>query len=415
MEESVAPPNEKFSWGRTFAALKHRNYRLWFWGQMVSLFGTWMQSTAQGFLIFQLTNSPAYLGYVGFAAGVPTWFLTAYGGVIADRLPRQKLILMTQTAMMAQAVILATLTFLGVVQPWHIVVLAFGLGIANAFDAPARLAFISEMVERDDLTNAIALNATMFNSATAIGPAAAGITYAAFGPAWCFTLNALSFTAVITALLMMRVQNRPATTREASDKGDLKTGIMYVVNDPNIRTLFSLVALISLFGVSLGVLIPAWAVRILHGDATTNGLLQSARGVGALIAALLIASLGRFTFKGKLLSIGTFLFPLFLLAFALMRLLPFSLIMIACIGVSTILVLNLSHALVQMLVPDSLRGRVMGVYSLTFFGLMPIGALFMGWMAELIDEPWTVALAASISLTVALSVWKLSPKLRELK
>lgn len=172
------------SWKNTFAALKHRNYKLWFWGQMISLLGTWMQATAQGFLVFQLTHSPAYLGYVGFAYGIPTWFFMLYGGVLADRIPRRKMLLITQSTMMVFALILSVLTFMGIVQAWQIVVLAFFLGIANAFDAPSRQAFVNELIDdRADLTNAIALNATMFNTATAIGPAVAGVTYAFFGPA----------------------------------------------------------------------------------------------------------------------------------------------------------------------------------------------------------------------------------------
>jgi len=184
-------PSRRPTWKKTFAALKHRNYRLWFWGQMTSLFGTWMQTTAQGFLVYELTRSSAFLGYVGFASGIPSLLFTMYGGVVADRMSRRKLLIITQSVMMMLALILAMLAFLGVVQPWHILVLAFGLGLANAFDAPARLAFISEMVDREDLTNAVALNATMFNSAIVVGPAVAGIIYAASGPGWCFTINAL--------------------------------------------------------------------------------------------------------------------------------------------------------------------------------------------------------------------------------
>jgi MFS family permease len=181
------------SLNRTFAALQHRNYRLWFVGQLVSMVGTWMQSTAQGYLVFELTRSPAYLGYVGFAAGVPSWLFMLYGGVVADRMSRRNLLLITQTVMMILAFGLAGLTFSGLIQPWHLILLAFGLGVANAFDAPARQAFVLEMVSREDLTNAIALNSTMFNLATVIGPAVAGVAYAILGPAWCFTLNGLSF------------------------------------------------------------------------------------------------------------------------------------------------------------------------------------------------------------------------------
>ena len=176
------PSFRKPIWQKTFAALKHRNYRLWFWGQMVSLFGTWMQTTAQGFLIYQVTHSSAYLGYVGFAYGVPSWLFMLYGGVVADRVSRRKLLIVTQSVMMILAFILATLVFTDTVQAWHILLLAFGLGSANAFDAPARQAFVSEMVDREDLTNAVALNATMFNTALIVGPAIAGVIYAAFGP-----------------------------------------------------------------------------------------------------------------------------------------------------------------------------------------------------------------------------------------
>src|SRR5437773_6836739 len=202
--------------GATFASLKHRNYRLWFTGNLVSLFGTWMQATAQGYLVFQLTNSPAYLGYVGFAAGVPAWMFTLYGGVIADRMSRRTLMLITQTSMMILAFVLAGLVFAGLVRPWQIVTLAFLLGVANAFDGPARLAFVVELVDREDLTNAIALNATMFNLATATGPAMAGLTYALIGPAWCFMLNGLSFTASITALLRMKLPPPKPATKRAS-------------------------------------------------------------------------------------------------------------------------------------------------------------------------------------------------------
>jgi len=177
----------------TFAALQYPNYRLWFIGQLVSLVGTWMQSTAQGFLIFDLTHSAAFLGYVSFAAGVPTWLLTLYGGLIADRVPRRKLLIMTQTTMMVLAAVLAFLSFTHRVQPWHIIVLAAFLGIANAFDAPARQSFVAEMVDRKDLTNAIALNATMFNLGVVVGPAVAGLVYAWLGPSWCFTINSISF------------------------------------------------------------------------------------------------------------------------------------------------------------------------------------------------------------------------------
>jgi len=386
---------------RTFAALKYRNYRLWFSGQLVSLFGTWMQTTAQGYLVFQLTKSPVYLGYVGFAAGVPAWLFTLYGGVIADRMSRRTLMLITQTAMMILAFVLAGLVFAGLVQPWQIVTLAFLLGVANAFDGPARLAFVVELVDREDLTNAIALNSSMFNLATATGPAMAGLTYALIGPGWCFMVNGLSFLAVIWALLRMQLPPPKPATKRVSTWADLAEGVRYIMRHPAIRTLIGLVGITSLFGISFATLFPAWAVDVLGGDATTNGLLQSARGLGALISALMLASLGRSRFKGKLLTLGTFSFPLLLLLFTFVRSLPLSLLVLVGTGMAVILIMNVANALVQGLVPDALRGRVMSVYSMTFFGCMPIGALWVGAVAEYASAP-----AAMVTLSIPLGPGK---------
>jgi MFS family permease len=413
--ETGAAPKPRISVGQTFAALRHRNYNLWFRGQIVSLMGTWMQQTAQGYLVFQLTGSPAYLGYVGFAAGVPAWLFTLYGGVIADRVEKRKLLLVTQTSMMLLAFALAALVLSDLVRPWHIVVLAFLLGVANAFDAPARLAIVGEMVSREDLTNAIALNATMFNTGTAIGPAVAGVTYALVGPAWCFMLNGLSFIAVIVALLMIRIAPRPASTRRASAWAALLEGLRYIARDPAIRTLMGLVGVTALFGVSSATLFPAWAVSVLGGDATTAGLIQSARGIGALIGALTIASLGSFKFKGKLLSYGSLTFPVLLLIFAQIRSLPLSLLVLLLSGVAIIMIMNVANALVQSLAPDTLRGRIMSVYSLTFFGLMPVGALWAGSAAEVAGEPAAVSLGAAVALVFAGALWVFAPWLRRLE
>jgi MFS family permease len=399
----------------TFSSLRHRNYRLWFWGQLVSLFGTWMQITALGFLVYELTRSSAYLGYVGFAAGLPSWFFMPFGGVIADRVRRRTLLLITQTSMMALAFILAALAFLNIVRPWEIILLAFLLGIANAFDAPARHAFVPDMVGREDLTNAIALNSTIFNSATAIGPAVAGITYALVGPAWCFMINGVSFLAVIAALWRMRLKAGEREVSQSSAFQDLREGFRYVLGHPMIRTLISLIVVTSLFGVSFAVLLPAWAVKVFGGDATTNGWLQSARGVGALIGALVIASLGRFDFKGRLLTLGSFVFPLLVLAFSLVRWLPLSLAVLIGTGVAVIFIFNLANALIQTLVRDELRGRVMGLYSLTFFGFLPVGALWIGTMAERFGETAAVLMNAGIMLVLCTAIALSVPELRRLK
>jgi len=414
----VTPPaarsRRRFSARGTFAALQYRNYRLWFFGQMLSLVGTWMQATAQGYLIFELTKSPLYLGYIGFAAGVPSWLFMLYGGLIADRIPRRTMLLVTQAAMMVLAVILAVLTFTGLVQAWQILIMAFLLGVANAFDAPARLAFTPDLVEdRKDLTNAIALNATMFNAATAVGPAIGGLTYAAFGPGWCFTLNAISFLPVIVALLLMKIPfirslDRPRGTAIK----DIRAGFGYVSSQTIVRTIMLFVMLVSLFGLSYMPLMPAWAVNVLGGDATTNGYLQSARGIGALLGALMLATFSGQVPRGKLITIGGFVFPGLLLLFALTKTVPISLLLLVGIGWGFMIFINSSNALIQSLVPDELRGRVMSIYTLTFFGFMPIGSLLAGSVAERVGEPMTVLLGAVIVLICAGMVYLRVPALR---
>jgi MFS family permease len=415
MTAAATPAPGGSGWRARYPALTYPNYRLWFVGQMVSMFGTWMQSTAQGYLIFQLTKSPAYLGYVAFAGGLPTWIFTLYGGVIADRVPRRTLMIITQSAMMVLAFILGILTFTNLVQPWHIIVLAFLLGVANAFDAPARQAFTLEMVERKDLANAIALNATMFNSATALGPAMGGLVYSLVGPGWCFVLNGLSFIAVIVALLLMKLKPFVAPVLQRSTASALREGLGYVRRQKTVLTLMVMIGIVSLFGLSFATLMPVWAVDVLGGDATTNGLLQSARGLGALIGALSIASLGRFNYKGRLLTAGTFALPIMLLIFSQTRLLPASLILLVGIGLSQIPIMNMANALVQILVPDALRGRVMGVYTLFFFGAMPIGGLWAGTVAHYLGAPATIAIGAVIVLATASAIFVFLPHIRRLE
>jgi MFS family permease len=402
----------RFSWRHTFSALQHPNYRLWFFGQIISLFGTWMQTTAQGFLIFELTHSPAYLGYVGFAAGIPAWLFMFYGGVIADRLPRRKVIIFTQSLMMALAFFLAILTFTHVVQAWHIIVLAFFLGLANAFDAPARQAFLLELVERKTMVNAIALNSMMFNTARALGPAAAGVIYALFGAAWCFVLNGLSFIFVIAALVKMELKPQPKQIQKKSTLMELKEGFKYSISQPMVRTLLLLVTIINLFGISFVTLLPAWAVRILHGNAATNGIMQSVRGLGALLAALFIASLGSSKYIYRLLIIGMLSLPVFLLFFALTDWTPLSLIMLAGNGIALILVFNLSNAIIQNIVPDTFRGRVMSIYSFTSFGFFPLGSLLVGFLAERFNEPVSVIICSIITMFFSIIILMMFKKIK---
>jgi len=398
----------------TFIALSYPNYRLWFIGQIVSLVGTWMQSTAQGYLVYDLTKSDAFLGYVSFANGLPVLLFTLYGGVIADRIPRRRMIVITQTTMMVLAFVLAVLTFTHWVQPWHIIVLAFLLGTANAFETPARQSFVSEMVEYKDMTNAIALNSTMFNIGTVVGPAVAGLVYAWLGAGWCFTINGISFIAVISALLLMKLSGVLARPATKSAFNELKEGLIYTVNEKTIRGLLLNLGVIGFFGFGLLTLIPAWAVDVLGGDVTTNGLLLSARGVGSLLGALMIAYGGSGGTRGKIWAVGYFFTPIFFTIFAFIHAIPASLALMVCIGWSVMAMINTTNALIQSHVPDELRGRVMGVYSLVFMGGSPVGSLVAGMTADKIGEPNTVWLFSGMVMFFCLITFIFRPKLRSL-
>lgn len=397
---------------QTFAALRHRNFRLWFMGQIVSLVGTWMQATAQGYLVYELTDSPFLLGIVGFTSGIPVWLFSLYGGVIADRISRRKMIIITQSSMMLLAFILALLTFTGLIQAWQIIIMAFLLGTANAFDGPARQSFVVEMVSREDLTNAIALNSSVFNLGTVVGPAIAGLVYAWLGPAWCFTINGISFLGVLTALFLMRVSPHPINNKSVSPTANLLDGVKFSFGDVNIRVLLIVLGTISVFGFSLMNLMPAWATNVLGGDVKTNGLLLSARGVGSLAGALMIAYLGSRVVRGKIWTIGSVVMPISLLIFGVFRILPVSLAMLVVMGWSLMSAVNITNALVQTHVPDELRGRVMSVYTLIFQGGMPIGALLTGWVADKFSEPAAVLSSALVMLVVVGLCQLLRPSMR---
>ena len=403
-----------FSVKQTFIALRHPNYRLWFYGQLVSLVGTWMQNTAQGFLIYQLTNSPAFLGYVAFASGLPSWLFTLYGGVIADRISRRKMIIITQASMMILAFIQAALVFSGLIQPWHILILAFLLGIATAFDAPARQSFVVELVDREDLTNAIALNSTMFNMATVVGPAVAGFAYALVGPAWCFTINGISFIAVITALAMMKLPELIEKAEPGNIIARINEGLDYMRNSQVIIGIMIMVGIVGAFGSGVFTLTPAWSVEVLKGDASTNGLMLSARGLGSMIGGLFIAWLSRYRVRGKAFAAGSLLLPVVIAGFAIMTNIPFSLVFLCLVGFFFMLVINNANALIQTAVPDHLRGRVMSIYVLVFFGAQPLGSLLAGELAEKMREPVSVLIFSACLMVSSVIVFLRIPSLKNL-
>ncbi|MBF0441221.1 MAG: MFS transporter [Oligoflexales bacterium] len=390
---------------KTLTAFNHRNYRLWFIGQLISLFGTWMQSTAQGFLVYELTRSPAQLGIVSFAGGLPIWLFMLYGGVVADRMSKRSLLLRVQMALMAFAFILSALVFMGVVRPWHIIVLAFLSGVAIAFEAPTRQAMVSEMVCKEDIGNAIALNSTMFNTASVIGPAVGGITYSVYGPGWCFLLNGFSFLAIIVSLMMMTNMGE-GNGRKNKEKvwSELMEGFAYVAREPLVRTTMIAITVMSLFGLSYVTIFPSWAAEYLHGDARTAGYMHSFRGAGAVAGALSIAFMGRISNRGRLFQMSSLIFPIVLIFFALTDNVHLSMFWLILVGGSSMFMLNMANSMIQCTVPDRLRGRVMSVYSLTFFGMMPVGGLLIGSLSDLMGERISIIACGTLVVLTALSL-----------
>ncbi len=402
-------------WPSTFAALRYRNYRLWFLGQAISLMGTWMQNVAQGWLVYQMTGSKFALGMISFAGSLPTLFFMLPAGALADRLPRRRLMLITQTVMMICALVLAALMATGILRVWHVGLLASVVGVANSFDAPARQALAVEMVEdRRDLMNAIAMNSLMFNLARVAGPAVAGIVLAAVGPTLCFTLNGLSFLAVLAALLAMRLP--PITQRPQSEPltTQVVAGLRYVWRNGPIRAIVLLVGVSSLFGLSYATLMPVYAADVLRVGERGLGWLSTSVGVGALAGSFVVAALGRFRRKGLLLTLGSFLFPGALLFFAYSRSLYLSLACLAVAGFGWVTQNATSNTLVQMLVTDELRGRVMSAYVLMFFGTSPFGSLLAGSLAQAIGPTMAVVIGAGVTLAFSVGLFA-TPILRRLE
>lgn len=426
----------------TFAALRHRNYRLWFFGQMISLMGTWMQSMAQGWVVYQLTGSRLLLGMISFVGTVPTLFLMLPAGVLADRLSKKQVLLATQTMMMLLAFILAVLAGTKVLQVWQIALLSVGSGIANSFDAPARQALAVEMVEdRRDLMNAIAMNSTMFNIGRIAGPALAGIVLAQWGATWCFALNGVSFLAVIAALAAMRLPDLPRASRSETVGAQIMVGLRYVWGSITVRTIIAVMGVASLFAMSYAVLFPALAADVFHEGEGGLAALTAAMGAGALIGSLTVASLGEYRRKGVLLTAGNILFPLALLLFAFLPsvapavlgrvfglgfrvgwlgltfspLFVVSLLTLLVVGWGAMVQNATANTLVQSIVPDEIRGRVMSVYMLVFFGSMPFGSLQMGALAQVLGPSVGIAIGAAVALAFAVFTLLAVPKVRQLE
>ncbi len=401
--------------GRTFSSLRHRNYRLYFTGNLVTQIGGWLQQIAQGWLVFQLTGSPFYLGVVSFANSLPVMLLSLNAGVVVDRFPRRTVLLLTQTSMMVLSLVLSALVFGEIVQPWHIVVLSFLTGIANAFDGTARQAFVKDMVGKADMANAIALNSAVFNSSRIVGPALAGILIASVGPAWCFLLRGLSILAVIIGMARMNLAPFTPPPRAASVWGAIREGLDYIRHNETVRTLIAIISITNLFCFPYTTLLPAYASEVLRATPQEYGLMSTMTGIGALTAALVVASLGHSKRKGVLVTIGNIGFPLFLIALSFSQALPLSLGLLIFSGFSFMVQSSTANTLVQSTVPDHLRGRVMSVYMLSFFGLSPLGSLQAGFIAEHWGVPAGIGVGALVALLCSLYVvWRV-PRVRRLE
>jgi MFS family permease len=385
-----------------FRSLRHRNFQLFFGGQLISLVGTWMQSVAESWLVYRLTGSPLLLGAIGFASQIPIFLLSPIGGAIVDRHNRHKLIIVTQTLSMTLASILATITLLGVVKVWHIFILASLLGFVNAFDIPARQAFIVEMVGKDNLMNAIALNSSMFNGARIVGPAVAGILVASIGEGWCFFANAVSYIAVIGGLFMMRVAPRERSQQDSALEA-IKEGFRWVFNTKPILALLLLVGLVSLVGMPYAVLMPIFADRILHSGARGLGMLMGFSGAGALIGALTLAAKSGLRGLGTWVAASSACFGLFLAMFAFSKVFWASAALLIPVGMFMMVQMAATNTLIQSMVPDRLRGRVMSVYSMMMMGMAPFGALLAGALSNHIGASLTVALGGFCSILG--SIW----------
>ncbi|MCL4458778.1 MAG: MFS transporter [Chloroflexi bacterium] len=400
--------------GNTFVALRHYNFRLFWYGQLISLIGTWMQSVAQGWLVLQLTNSPFFLGLVGAARALPILFFTLFGGVVADRVNKRILIIGTQSASMLLALLLAVLTSTGHIRVWDVLIVAFLLGTVDAFDRPARQAFVVEMVGKEDLMNAIALNSSVMNGARIVGPALAGVLVSLIGVAGCFYLNGVSFLAVIAGLLLMRLAPSSPVKQGDSVWQNILEGVDYIYRDSALLPLVILVALVSIFCMPYSALMPVFARDILHAGATGLGLLMSAAGLGALTGALSLAALGNFRHKGYLLLGPALALSLALSVFSLSHWLLLSLVALVAVGWSMMTYTAVTSTLLQTMVPDRLRGRVMSVYTFMFSGMTPLGNLQAGIVAEYWGAPFAILLGALLCGLLNLLVHRQRPYLRRL-
>lgn len=395
---------------RTFSALRHRNFSLFWWGQLISLIGTWMQSIGQTWLVLEMTHSAWLLGVVGALQFLPVLLFAIFGGVIADKFPKRNLLVGTQTFAMLQAVVLWLLVFTNTVQLWHVMVLALLLGITNSLDMPTRQAFVVEMVGREDLPNAIALNSSIFNMARIVGPGIGGLVIAGLGVAPLFLINFISFIPVIIGLLLIdvtklhaMVKNAVATQKQSTFKS-LREGFVYIRQTPAIFLIIVVIGIISLFCINFNVTLPLVATEMLHVGAVGFGFISAAFGVGSLVSALWLAWQSKQPRIAPMLF-WSIVFCMMIVVFALVQVYYASLVLIALVGFAQIAFSALANTALQTVTPDHLRGRVMSVYMLVFAGSTPIGNLFTGALAHWYGVSITLVICAVLGLIAAIAGW----------
>ncbi|HEX7533723.1 MAG TPA: MFS transporter [Syntrophales bacterium] len=398
-------------------ALHHKNYRLFFGGQSISLIGTWMQQIAMSWLVYRLTNSALLLGVVGFSSQIPVFLLASIAGVYADRWNRHRMLVVTQTLSMIQALTLAFLALAGAIQVWQIIVLSIAIGVVNAFDMPTRQSFIVEIVDKpDDLGNAIALNSFMFNGARLIGPAVAGILIGLFGEGICFLINGLSFMGIIIALLAIKVPKKRKAAHASRLWHELKAGYSYAFGFAPIRYILLQLGLMSFMGMAYSVLMPVFAKDILHGGPHTLGFLMAASGIGALTGAVYLASRQTILGLGRLIVYASVIFGIGIIAFSFSSILIVSLSMMFLTGFGMIVQIASGNTILQSIVEEDKRGRVMSIYTTAIIGLAPIGNLFAGLLASWIGAPTTLILSGLAciigSLLFALKLPQIRKKVR---
>ena len=395
-------------------ALRSRSYRLFFFGQGVSLIGTWMTQTATIWLVYQLTNSAIMLGIVGFSSQIPSFFLAPWGGVLVDRFNTHKILVIAQILSMIQSLVLAALALSGTIQIWHFIILSLFQGVINAVDAPARQAFVPEMVEkRDDLASAIALNSSLVNGGRLIGPAIAGILIARIGAAYCFLIDGLSYIAVIAALMAMRLKQKKIIVTTANPLQRLKEGFVYAYKFSPIRSTLLLLALFSLMAMPYITLVPIFATKILAGDASTLGLLMAASGMGAIGGGIYLSTRKTVVGLGKVIALAPGICGTGIILFSLSRILWLSTLMSALIGLGSILTISSSNTIIQTIVEDDKRGRVMSLFTMSFLGMVPFGNLFAGFAADRIGATNTLIIGGSFCIIGSLLFARQLPKLRQ--